>query len=128
MAENIHKSQFNTSIKFEIDQASLASLKSALQDVSMAASKARFQGELTQELNDAAKAAEHLSTILTQSWNTKLNQFDLTKLNNSIKESYGSITALKNQLNAGGTTGAVAFNKIAQAVLSTNIQLKQSNE
>ena len=128
MAGNIHKSQFNTSIKFEIDQASLASLKSALQDVSMAASKARFQGELTQELNDAAKAAEHLSTILTQSWNTKLNQFDLTKLNNSIKESYGSITALKNQLNAGGTAGAVAFNKIAQAVLSTNIQLKQSNE
>lgn len=67
MAGSIHKSQFATTVKFDVDQASLASLKSALQEVSTAASKAKFQGELTQELNDAAKAAEHLSTILTQS-------------------------------------------------------------
>lgn len=127
MAGSIHKSQFATSVKFEVDQASLASLKDALQDVSTAASKAKFQGELTQELNDAAKAAEHLSDILTQSWNTKLNQFDLTKLNNSIKESYGSVEALRLKLDAGGAVGANAFNKIGQAVLSTNIQLKQSN-
>ena len=127
MAGSIHKSQFATTVKFDVDQASLASLKSALQEVSTAASKAKFQGELTQELNDAAKAAEHLSTILTQSWNSRLNQFDLTKLNNSIKESYGSIDKLKTQLNAGGAVGANAFNKIGQAVLATNIQLKQSS-
>jgi hypothetical protein len=56
-----------------------------------------------------------------------LNQLDLTKLNNSIKESYGSVDALRLKMDAGGVSGANAFNKVAQAVLSTNIQLKQSN-
>ena len=52
---------------------------------------------------------------------------DLTKLNKNIKESYGSIDSLKKAMMQGGEVGAAAYNKIAQSVLTTNVQLKQSN-
>ena len=52
---------------------------------------------------------------------------DLTKLNKNIKESYGSINSLKKAMMQGGEVGAAAYNKIAQSVLTTNVQLKQSN-
>ena len=52
---------------------------------------------------------------------------DLTKLNKNIKESYGSIDSLKKAMMQGGEVGAAAYNRIAQSVLTTNVQLKQSN-
>lgn len=115
-------------IDFEVNKASLNEIKQSLDEVVKTANKAELSGTLTPDLKKAALAAKELSSILTQSWNSKLNQLDLSKFNNSIQSSYKSIGNLKTILEKSGASGATAFNRMAQSVLTTNIQLKESNK
>ena len=125
---SIHKSQFVTEVKYEVDKASLAEVQKSLQSIQNAAIRQTNAGTITPELKTASEAAKELSNILNQSWNTKLNQLDLTKFNASIKASYGSIEQLRTKMVQGGEVGVNAFNNIARSVLSTNIALQKSNQ
>ena len=127
MATKGEIAKLKVSVDVDVNKASLAELQKSLKDIQNSAKKADFQEELTSGLKQAAIEAQKVSDILTKSWNTKLNQMDLTKLNKNIKESYGSIDSLKKAMMQGGEVGAAAYNKIAQSVLTTNVQLKQSN-
>lgn len=127
MATKSEIARLKVSVDVDVNKASLAELQKSLKDIQNSAKKADFQEELTSGLKQAAIEAQKVSDILTKSWNTKLNQMDLTKLNKNIKESYGSVDNLKKAMMQGGEVGAAAYNKIAQSVLTTNVQLKQSN-
>ena len=65
---------------------------------------------------------------MDSSWNNKLNQLDLGKVNRQVKETYGSVEILKNKLESSGNAGATAYNHFASQVLNTNIQIKKSSE
>lgn len=127
MATKSEIAKLKVSVDVDVNKTSLAELQKSLKDIQISAKKANFQEELTTGLKQAAIEAQKVSNILTESWNTKLNQMDLTKLNKNIKESYGSVGNLKKAMMQGGEVGAAAYNKIAQSVLTTNVQLKQSN-
>ena len=127
MATKGEIARLKVSVDVDVNKASLAELQKSLKDIQNSAKKADFQEELTDGLKQAAIEAQKVSDILTKSWNTKLNQMDLTKLNKNIKESYGSVDNLKKAMMQGGEIGAAAYNRIAQSVLTTNVQLKQSN-
>ena len=127
MATKGEIAKLKVSVDVDVNKASLAELQKSLKDIQNSAKKADFQEELTSGLKQAAIEAQKVSDILTKSWNTKLNQMDLTKLNKNIKESYGSVDNLKKAMMQGGEVGAAAYNRIAQSVLTTNVQLKQSN-
>jgi len=127
MATKGEIARLKVSVDVDVNKASLAELQKSLKDIQNSAKKADFQEELTDGLKQAAIEAQKVSDILTKSWNTKLNQMDLTKLNKNIKESYGSVDNLKKAMMQGGEVGAAAYNRIAQSVLTTNVQLKQSN-
>ena len=127
MATKGEIAKLKVSVDVDVNKASLAELQKSLKDIQNSAKKADFQEELTDGLKQAAIEAQKVSDILTKSWNTKLNQMDLTKLNKNIKESYGSVDNLKKAMMQGGEVGAAAYNRIAQSVLTTNVQLKQSN-
>ena len=113
---------------FKIDKSGLEELKQQLIQIRAAASSAQIKGTLTKELEESAKAAEELGKILDHSWNAKLNQLDLNKFNTSIKSSYGNINKLKTQLEQSGNVGTIAYNRIASAVLNTNLQLKENSK
>jgi TP901 family phage tail tape measure protein len=122
-------------VGYTVDKAGLNEIQNALKQVQVEATKAAKAGNLTAELKDASKAAQQLQTILNDAWNSKLNQLDLSKLNNSIKTAYGSVEQLKtsftlagNAGSSGATAAATAYNKFASSVLNTNLQLKQSNK
>lgn len=127
MATKGEIARLKVSVDVDVNKASLAELQKSLKDIQNSAKKAEFQEELTDGLKQAAIEAQKVSDILTKSWNTKLNQMDLTKLNKNIKESYGSVDNLKKAMMQGGEVGAAAYNRITQSVLTTNVQLKQSN-
>ena len=127
MATKSEIAKLKVSVDVDVNKTSLAELQKSLKDIQTSAKKANFQEELTTGLKQAAIEAQKVSDILTKSWNTKLNQMDLTKLNKNIKESYGNVGNLKKAMMQGGEVGAAAYNKIAQSVLTTNVQLKQSN-
>lgn len=127
--------RINFQVGYTVDKAGLNEIQNALRQVQVEANKAAKSGTLTTELKEASKAAQQLQTILNNAWNGKLNQLDLSKLNNSIKTTYGSVEQLRTSFtlagNAGSTgavTAATAYNKFASSVLNTNLQLKQSNK
>ena len=120
--------QIRFNVGFNVDKAGLNELQSALVQVQVVANKAAKTGNLKDELKEASKAASQLSDILNQSWNSKLGQLDLSKVNNGIKQAYGSVKDLKTTMVNSGPEGAAAYNQVASAILNTNLQLKQSNK
>ena len=108
------------------DRASFNQLNKALQQVQDKMSKS--PDKIEPELKKAAKAAEQLQKILGTSWNEKLNQFNLTKVNSEIQKTYGSVQKLSDILAGAGKEGQAAFNSFASQVLNTNLQIKESNQ
>lgn len=113
-------------VQFDVQKSSLNEITKALKGVQDAAKANKGSGLQTQ-FNQAAEAARKLESIVSGSWNYKLDQLNLNKFNKSVKESFGDVKQLKAQLTASGPAGQAAFNSVAQSVLNTNVQLRQSN-
>ena len=124
MADN----RINFQVGYTVDKAGLSEISSALKKVQQEAASSSATGSLTKELETASKAAKELEGILNSSWNSKLNQLDLSKLNNGIKSSFGSVQNLKASFEGSGNVGAAAFNKISSSILNTNMQMKQTSK
>ena len=115
-------------VDFEVNKASVADVKKALQDFQNQIDKVGKNYGLDDKLKKASESAKELNHILNNSWNSKLNQLDLSKLNDSITKSFGSVGKLKKSLEDAGSGGAVAFNTFSRTVLNTNLQLSQSSK
>ena len=109
---------------FKINKSGLNEVLSILQQIEQQANKASQGQALNSNLQNTANIANSLKKILEGSWDNKLNQLDLNKLNNSINKSYGNLGNLKSQLDSIGA--GQAFNILTKDVLNTNIQLKKS--
>ena len=115
-------------IDFSVDKTVLNDLKQSLQQIQQQAQQMSLTGNATQELQQTTEAAKQLQQILDNAWNNKLNQWDLSKFNRGIKESYGSLEAFKTSLTNLGPQGAKSYNELARSVFKTNLQVKQSNK
>ena len=116
------------SVGFDVNSADLNQLKASLQAIQKQASQVSGTGKLQKEFKEASDAAKKLEQILNSSWNSKLQQFNLDKVNQGINQTYGSVKQLKAEMEKGGAAGTAAFNQIASAMLNTNLQLKQSSK
>ena len=115
-------------VDFEVNRATVNEVKKALQDFQNQVQKVGQNYTISDELKKASSSAKELVNILNQSWNNKLNQLDLSKLNNSIIKTYGSVGNLKKILESSGSGGANAYNTLSRAILNTNLQLTESNK
>ena len=118
----------NIKVGYTIDKTGLNEIKRQLTDIKTQAAQAKLSGNLTDGLKEASKAASQLENILNSAWNSKIGQLDLSKVNTSIKNTYGSAQELQQALIKGGSSGATAYNSFATQVLNTNLQLKQTNK
>lgn len=116
------------SVDFNVNKSGLNDLKASLQAIQQQAAKVSGTDKMTKELQESAQAAQKLEKILDSAWNSKLQQFNLNKVNESIKTTYGNVNNLKSSLEKSGSVGASAYNQVASALLTTNMQLKQSNK
>ena len=119
-------------IKFNVENNGLKSIKAefnelvrSLQAIQAKAQSASMTGHIDEELKKAGNEAQKLLGILNSSWNTKLNQLNLSKFETEIKNSYKDVEGLRLSLNKMGQGGT--FNKIANEVLGTNLQLKTTS-
>ena len=124
MAQN----QANFGLNFRVDKSGLNDLKKSLQDIMKLGQQKSATGEMTKELEQACKAAKQLEGILDGAWNSKLGQLNLDKVNQGIQTTFKSVGQLKSALDASGGVGTSAYNKMASQILSTNLQLKQTNK
>lgn len=121
MARNI-----NYQVNLTVNKSDLIDLLNSFKQIEQEAKQASLTGKLNDELKIAAQTAKELEHILNSSWNSKIGQLDLNKVNNSIKSTYGSVNKLRENLEHAGKSAQ--FNKLATEILHTNIQLKQSNK
>lgn len=120
--------QIRYNVGFNIDKTGLNELTKILQNVQTELAKSGSMGKTEAEIQKTITAAKQLEGVLNSAWNSKLNQLDLSKVSSGIKSTFGSVQQLKAQMEASGSSGAAAYNKVASAVLNTNLQLKQSNK
>lgn len=120
--------QIRYNVGFNIDKTGLNELTKILQNVQTELAKSGSMGKTEAEIQKTITAAKQLEGVLNSAWNSKLNQLDLSKISSGIKSTFGSVQQLKAQMEASGSSGAAAYNKVASAVLNTNLQLKQSNK
>ena len=117
-------------VQLDVDQSGVKKLQKALQSIT---SKAQDMseygtGNLTKELVSASEAAKKLESILSSSWNEKLQQFNLTDVKKGIEDTFVSVENLGKALTGAGADGQAAFTAFQQAVARTNIQLVESNK
>ena len=117
----------NIKVGYTVDKTGLNEIKKQLDNIRSEVNKADSLGKLTPELKEASAAASQLEKILNSAWNSKLNQLDLSKVNNAIKNTYGTVEKLKVALTNSGEAGVVAYNNFAKSILETNLQLKQTS-
>lgn len=119
--------RINFDVGFTVDKSTLTEVKTLLSNISTSANKGG-SFELTKELKEAGEAASKLEKILDQSWNGKLSQLDLSKVNKSITDTFGSVSNLRKQLEQSGQAGTEAYTRFASSVLNSNLQLKQGSK
>ena len=118
----------NIKVGYTVDKTGLNEIKKQLTDIRVEAASAKMSGKLTEDLQNASKAATQLENILNSAWNSKLGQLDLSKVNTGIKNTYGTVQNLQKALVSSGSSGTAAYNSFARSVLNANIQLKQSSQ
>lgn len=118
--------QLNYQVNLSVNKNDLNGLLTALKQIQQDQMKALNLGTLTSDLDKAGDSAYKLEQILNKSWNSKIGQLDLSKLNTEIKNTYGSVSKLKENLESAGM--GQYFNQLQSNVLNTNLQLKNTNK
>lgn len=124
------KNNVRIGVQLDVEQSGVKKLQQALQSIT---NKVRDiseggAGNLTEELTAASEAAKKLESILSSSWNEKLQQFNLTDVKKGIDDTFGSTQKLGMTLVKAGTEGQAAFSAFQTAVARTNIELVESNK
>lgn len=114
-------------VGFKTDKSGINQLKQTLQTLQNSLNFQQSKNGLNDQFQQASKAAKELQTILNDSWNSKLGQLNLDKVNAGIKKSYNSVGDLKKALSGAGAEGRVAFNQLATQILHANTQIKEGN-
>ena len=111
-------------IDFDVNRNDLTELKKELSILRGTLNKKVDSNELTKSLEETIKAADQLETLLNKSWNSKLGQIDLTKLNTGLKATFGTANNLKKIF----SEYPQIYSQFERKVLESNIQLKESNK
>lgn len=76
-------------------------------------------------LADIKEKAQQVEQALTKAFNTKLNTANIQEFKNQLKSL--NIQDLYSSFSKAGAAGEVAFRQVSTQLMSTNIQLKESN-
>ena len=117
----------NVGIGFSVDKTGLNTLQSELQQISNRV-KNMEPKDLTQGLIQAGQTAQKLDGILEKTFNSNLGTLNVTKFNQELAKSGMTLKSVQTDLTNIGSQGATAYNRLAQAILGTNVQLRQTNK
>ena len=121
------RNQIDIGVKFNVDSASVQSVKKALQDLQSSNLNVKNFSGTKDELLALKNLAGQLETALTSAFNVKLNSLNVDKFNKTLQESKINVQDIYNSFSKAGTAGQRAFNQLATSVLTSNLQLKQTN-
>ena len=110
--------QLNDNLAFKADTSQA---KNAIMDLQSSLSKIATMntsapGIDSSKLKAASSAAKELSIHLNNAFNAQTGNFDLSKLDRSLKTSQTNVTQLASKLLNAGAAGEQAFVKLAQTI------------
>ncbi len=79
---------------------------------------------LKQQALDAKKAYDQLYDAMSRAYNSKLGQFDLSKVNANLREAGTSLNTVVNQLNSAGQN----VNTILSSFMGNKLMIKETNQ
>ena len=116
------------SINFNVNKQNLDALQKSLDEIITKAQQTeKVLPDYASPFTEAADAAKDLQSLLKSSWNTKIGQIDLSKVEKGLVNLYGSTKNFKDILSQIGPEGQKVFNEFTQAVLKTQMPVKQTN-
>lgn len=118
----------NVKVGYTVDKTGLNELKKQLTDIRVEAANAKLAGRLTEDLEKASIAAGKLEDALDISWNSKLNQLNLSKFQDTIKKAGTTVDQLMTSLSKGPASANLAFENLTRNIATTNLQLKTSSK
>lgn len=83
--------------------------------------------KLTDDMQIAVNSAKQLQMHLANALNTRTGNFDLNKLNASLKASNTNLATLGSGLLKAGVQGEQAFMNIQRSIATANVQIKQAD-
>ena len=122
--------QIQFGIGFNVNEAGLNKLKQSLQEIQKltAVDISRNMGvslqEAQKELVEIRNAAIKVETALQSAFNTQLGTVNVARFNTELQKM--NLPQLVGHFNNAGAAGQRAFNQLASAALSSNVQLKQT--
>ena len=125
--------QIKYSVGFDVQKEGLNQLKTSLQELQKLTEKDLMRindsdlETARKDLHQIRVQAQNVRTALRDSFNAKLNTHNIESFNQSLEGAHTTIEKIYKAWSAGGTAGQNAFRSLSSQVLSTNIQLKQTN-
>lgn len=117
-------------VGFNVDQSGLNQIKQSLQAIQNASVKdlVNVQGlqNADQRLKEIKHTASEVQGALERSFNSDLGTLNVSKFNQELKKL--DVKRIYTDFNQVGVSGQNAFRNITSQVLTTNLQLKQTNK
>lgn len=117
--------RINFQVGFTTDQASVNQLKTSLQNLSKI-KIGNFKGT-KEELNQVKETAAKVGQALDNAFNVNLNSINVKTFNQELQRTGLSVQKIYKDFSQAGVQGQVAFSQMASSVLTTNLQLKETN-
>lgn len=124
MALNGNKIDFQ--VGFSVDKTGLLEMQSYFQRIANAALDPG--AKMDAGLQKAAKTAITLDEILTKTFNSELGTLNVIRFNQELAKAGLSIKQVESDLLGAGNKGVIAYNRLQQAILGTNLELKQTSK
>ena len=129
-----HKGQINYGVRFDVDKQSLQQVKTELQAIQkMTLQEFSIKNadmglkEAQNKLIDIKREATALQGVLDRAFNADLGSLNLTKFDNELKKSNIDLQSVYKNFKLAGATGTQEFQKLSSAVLTSNLQLRQTH-
>ena len=122
------QNRINFEVDFQVNSSNLQKLQSELRNVTTSMNHARATNTLTKELEEAGTLARKLGDIIDTSFNKDLGTMNVAKFNKQLKETGIDLSTVQSKLTSVGSSGINAWNRLSGAILSTNVQIKQSSK
>lgn len=125
---------FEYGIKLNLDKSGLTELTNSLNQIQKLTGSDLMKLDKSLNINQAVEkvmqlkqTAETVRSALEKSFNVKLNSTNLTAFNKELSKSGLSIQTIYRQFNEAGQAGSSAFRKLSTDLLTTNLELRESN-
>ena len=118
-------------IGFNVDSSGLKQVQAELQKInnmSTADIKLINPDLATRDINKIKDAAKKASELLQNSFNVKLDSYDLKKFNQELQRSPGLMSSIRTELIKLGPTGSIQLNNLTKEILTMNTQVRQTSK